>query len=173
MWKLWKLAIKACRKAGLSNFRVELGQVRIGREALRSLPLAARNEAASALSQKDGKELERILKRAGVSKRQQRTLTTLVELFGDPDILRVAKKKLKSDCAKQALDELEAVYQALLKQELEATVGFDLGELRGHAYIYRHKFFDSRSGSRRTHWWGGTLRPSSRPIWNTCSSNGI
>lgn len=130
-----RLAAQTLRGVGLARFRLELGQVRIGKSALSAVPDVLRHAAADALARKDGVELERVLQSARVGKRERKRLGDLLELYGDGDEPLVrAKKKMRDDEARAALDELHALYDRLANVGLQDVLGVDLGELRGHAY---------------------------------------
>jgi len=125
-----RLATEAVAATGLEVFRVELGHVGIGRDALKSLPKAAREPAAAALRAKDGAELQRILDGCRASKKARRVLSALPELYGGGEVLAEARK-LRAGLGPR-LDELQAVMDSL--GDLPGEVGVDLGELRGQAY---------------------------------------
>ncbi|MEM9069943.1 MAG: ATP phosphoribosyltransferase regulatory subunit [Myxococcota bacterium] len=127
-----ELAIGACRTAGLRDFRIELGHVRIGRTALASLPDALRMNAADALARKDVKALEDILARGDTSRADRTLLLTLADLYGDADVLKTARTKLTDATSRVALDEIESLRDAM--GAAGTVLGVDLGELRGHAY---------------------------------------
>ncbi|MCB9604260.1 MAG: ATP phosphoribosyltransferase regulatory subunit [Sandaracinus sp.] len=130
-----RLAADSLRGVGLSRFRLELGQVRIGKSALAAVPDGLRHAAADALARKDGLDLERVLVSGRVLKRERKRLGALLELYGDGDeaIVR-ARRRFKDEASRAALDELAALYERLAALGLSDVLGVDLGELRGHAY---------------------------------------
>ncbi|MBX3245708.1 MAG: ATP phosphoribosyltransferase regulatory subunit [Myxococcales bacterium] len=129
------LAARALLGAGLRGFRLELGQVRIGRAVLASLPDAARLAAADALGQKDVVALEAVLKAAHVPAVERRRLADLTGLYGDgAEPLKRARRRFRDVETRAALDELEALHDRIVALGLGEHLGVDLGELRGHAY---------------------------------------
>lgn len=128
------LAARACGAAGLRDFRIELGQVHIGRVALDDVPEAAREAATDALVHKDVTALESLLRSAGVPARERRHLTSLTDLYGDLDILPRARRLLRSGPAMEALNDLEEVVGRLSDLGFGPQLAVDLGELRGQAY---------------------------------------
>lgn len=129
-----EVAARACEAVGLVDYRIELGQVRVGRVALEAVPSAARARVVEALSKKDVARLETLLNQAGVSARAQKPLLRLVDAYGERDVLRRARKMFRGAEAKAALDRLERVAERLDAAGLSDRLGFDLGELRGQAY---------------------------------------
>jgi ATP phosphoribosyltransferase regulatory subunit len=128
------LMARACEAAGLSAYRIELGQVRIGRAALETIPEGAREMAADALVHKDVAALEALLRRAGVPAKDRRPLLGLASLYGDPKVIQRARKSLPMADAQEALDELAELTDRLGDLGLADRVALDLGELRGQAY---------------------------------------
>ena len=128
------LAASALREVGLDDFVIELSQVRLARHALDDVPEAVRDEAADALARKDVALLERILAPANVHRGTTTRLSTLSSLYGDLGVLRSARRALKDDTSRAALDELERLTDALAAAGLGDHLAVDLGELRGHGY---------------------------------------
>lgn len=129
-----ELAARALERAGLARFRVELAHVGIAIDALDVVPEALREEAVTALAQKDVHALERLLVRARVPKAERAPLLGIALAFGELDVLRTGTKRLTSKRAQKALDELRAVVDRLSDAGLAPRLGIDLGELRGQAY---------------------------------------
>lgn len=128
------LCARACRNAGLENFRIELNHVSVGREALARVPASLRADATTALSQKDTAGLAALLARGGVTGPVADALLTLPTLFGDGSVLARAKAALKGPSFDASLLELGAVVDGLQAEGLGAHLLFDLGELRGMSY---------------------------------------
>jgi ATP phosphoribosyltransferase regulatory subunit len=129
-----RLMARACEAAGLRDFRIELGQVRIGRAVLESVPEAARDAVTDALVHKDVASLATLLQEAGVPAKDQRAIVGLADLYGDASVLRRARKSLRAPAALEALDELAEVTDRLGTLGLGDRIVLDLGELRGQAY---------------------------------------
>ncbi len=143
-----ELAARACARVGLRHARIELGQVRLGREILATLDPATKAAATDALSQKDAFELERVLKRARVARSEREALLPLVELYGSRDALTRARRALPGPRAAADIDEVERLWDALEARGIDDDVelGVDFGELRGHAYYTGVSFTILASG---------------------------
>ncbi len=136
------LAATACRAVGLETFRIELGQVEIGRAALALVPEDVRAAAAEALTQKDGAALDALLRAAGVGDAERARLAALVSLDG-PAASTIARARLLLDDAasRLALVDLAAVAERLAALGLgDDVVGVDLGDVRGSSYYTGVRF---------------------------------
>lgn len=128
-------ACHAARDSGLREFRVELHDVRVGREALSHVPEAARGAAERALSAKDARLLETLLSDAGLGRRQRRPLLRLTEHYGEFDsVMKRARRSLRDAASREALDRLERVRDHLAYAAVDSALDLDLGEVRGQAY---------------------------------------
>ncbi len=128
-----ELAAKTCTAIGLTDFAVELAQVKVGRHALEQVPERARATVIDALLRKDRRLVERRMAAASVPQKARKELLLLVDLYGDRSVIAEARKKLRSKPVSAALDELERVVERLESAGLE-HIGVDLGELRGQSY---------------------------------------
>jgi ATP phosphoribosyltransferase regulatory subunit len=129
-----EVASEACRRAGLAEFRIELGQVRFAQIALDEVPSSARDAVSDALAHKDGARLARVLSLAGVPAKARKPVLGLVDLYGGPEVLPVARRRFATRDASNALDEIERVVERLVEAKLAPDLGIDLGEVRGQAY---------------------------------------
>ncbi len=128
------LAVTACRAAGLTRFRVELGQVELGLSALAEIDERARPLAADALARKDQAELARILKTAGVATKDRARILALATLDGDMSVLKEARTLFTSPASKRALATLNDVAERIAHLGLGDSLGVDLGEVRRASY---------------------------------------
>lgn len=129
-----EVAARAAEATGLTDYRIELAQVRLGRAAISSVPESIRDAIAESLARKDAHSMEQELASARVPKAARSELLALTELWGDVDVLRRARKVLTGKRNAADLDELEAVVDRLGSVGLRGAIGVDLGELRGQAY---------------------------------------
>ncbi len=129
-----EVAVRACERAGLRDFLVELAQVKIGAEVLDHVPENARAAVIDTLAAKDAKSLERLLMDAGVIAAERKRLGMLCDLYGDRTVLADARRRLRNAAARQALDELERVVDRLDSLGLGDRVGIDLSDLRRQSY---------------------------------------
>ena len=130
-----EVAARAVSEGGLESFRIELHDVRVGREALAEVPESARSAAERALSAKDQTQLEQILTSAGMKREERRPLLRLPELYGDlPSVVARAQRHMKSGSAHAALERLKKVQEYLGHAGVAERLDVDLGEVRGQAY---------------------------------------
>lgn len=129
-----EVAVRACERVGLSDFLVELAQVKIGAEVLDHVPEAARLSVVETLAAKDATKLERLLKDCGVIPAERKRLLMLCDLYGDRSVISDARRRLRNTAARRALDELERVVDRLEAGGLGDRVAIDLGDLRRHSY---------------------------------------
>jgi len=129
-----EVASRACERIGLSDFLVELAQVKIGAEVLEHVPDGARPAVVDTLAAKDTRTLETLLEDAGVVSAERKRLVMLCELYGDRSVIGDARRKLQNKAARRALDELEKVVDQLESAGLGDRIVIDLGDLRRHSY---------------------------------------
>lgn len=128
------LAIRACEGAGLSEFRVELSDVRLVRSLLEAVPEGARATVSEAMAQKDLAALAVVARNHGVRADAAKQLAALVDCYGDAKILASARKRFTSPAAKAGLDSLARIVARLTELGLAERIAFDLGETRGLSY---------------------------------------
>lgn len=90
---------------------------------------SARDEVHSAIDRKSGADVDLLARRDGLSERVTRTLHTLTDLYGGPEVLGVAAGLAQGERAKDAVAHLQEV-AALYGQPLL----FDLGASRRYDY---------------------------------------
>ena len=129
-----EVAARACERVGLREFLVELAQVKIGTEVLEHVPDAARLVVVETLAAKDARALEKLLTEARVVASERKRLLMLCELYGDRTVIAEARRRLRNQAARRALDELEKVVARLESAGLGDRVAIDLGDLRRHSY---------------------------------------
>jgi len=125
-----RLLCDALRVAGVKGARVDIGHVAVFRSIARMAGIAPGPEAAlfAALQRKDKPELHTLTKSLPKSARE--ALLLLPELYGGPEVLALARRRLPAIPAlRRALDTLRALARAC-----EMPVSFDLAELRGYHY---------------------------------------
>jgi ATP phosphoribosyltransferase regulatory subunit len=125
---------EACRAAGLTDFRIELSEVGVGRALLSEHGDALFERAADALAQKDEPRLLALLSAAGVSHEARDRIARLLHLHGDLSVLAEARKLVAGTVAAPHLDALERVAELLFDVGLGPQLGVDLGEVRGAGY---------------------------------------
>ncbi|MCA9521260.1 MAG: ATP phosphoribosyltransferase regulatory subunit [Myxococcales bacterium] len=127
----------ACLDAqGLGSYKIDIGDVELGRLVLRQLQLSDAQQAVVQrhLAAKSRSGLEVYLRSIGTPAADQRLLVDLCELYGDRSTLEPARRLLQSDEARARLDYLEQVLDALDATGAGATILLDFGEVRGWDY---------------------------------------
>jgi len=125
------LALDALKVAQIGSIGVDMADARIVHALLKDLPLDAAQLARihAALAAKDASELKALLRTAPAPTSQ--ALLDLLQLYGDGSVLDEAQRVLP------ALPDIHAALSHLkwLSRHLEdASVSFDLADLRGYAY---------------------------------------
>jgi ATP phosphoribosyltransferase regulatory subunit len=131
--EIQRLMMGALGLAGLPPVYLDIGHVAIFRTLVRrgrvDGPLEA--ELFKAMQAKDLPALRELTR--GVPKAAREALYVLPELYGGPEILRAAAKRLPADPAiASALADLQALSEQL--QDVARIRCFDLAELRGYHY---------------------------------------
>lgn len=129
-----RLITSACEAAGLSQYRLELSQVAIGKTFLDDLGPHVVRAASEHLARKDAKRLEDVLRAAGSPAKDRRRVLQLSELHGDVDQLKRAERLVAGTAAEKPLRRLQRVIAGLQDVGLGEHLGVDLGEVRGGAY---------------------------------------
>jgi ATP phosphoribosyltransferase regulatory subunit len=141
--ELLVLAATSLQQMGLSAFTLDLGHAEIARVLLADVAETERGALAEALAAKDSARVEKLASSMPAVLRD--ALAALPMLHGTPalfDALPAALTRTKAMPAIQSLRALVEQLQAALAREnvTAATLGIDLGEVRGHAY-YTGPFF--------------------------------
>jgi ATP phosphoribosyltransferase regulatory subunit len=124
------LALRACREAGLSQFRAELSDIRLVRSLLAEVPDALRTSVSDAIARKDASALQSLLRGRAAAE----PLRALLDLYGDAEVLERAASSFASEPARAALASLRAISERLGALGFEPHLCFDLSETRGLSY---------------------------------------
>jgi ATP phosphoribosyltransferase regulatory subunit len=141
--ELLVLAATSLQQMGLTAFTLDLGHAEIARALLADVAEPERTMLADALGAKDSARVERLT--SSLAEDVAQPLRALPRLHGAPasfDSLPPAITRSKAMPAIESLRALVAQLEAALAREgvTAATIGVDLGEVRGHAY-YTGPFF--------------------------------
>lgn len=128
------LAVRACEDAGLSDFRIELSDIRLVRSLLEAVPEAARAAVSEVMAQKDRASLRAVVGSAGASRNLGTQLEALLGLYGDREVLDTAYALFRSKQARTALDSLREIVDRLSVRGLGDRICFDLSDTRGLSY---------------------------------------
>jgi ATP phosphoribosyltransferase regulatory subunit len=130
------LVIDCLTRAGIADFKVDVGQVEFFKGILTGSGLApAQTEALTdAVARKDTSELDRLLASIPLPDAKKRLLAELPLLAGGVEILDRASRLVETDHSRDALENLKRVVEYVDAQGLVDRLTIDLGELRGVDY---------------------------------------
>jgi ATP phosphoribosyltransferase regulatory subunit len=128
--EIQRLLCEALKLAGARNPRLDIGHVAVFRSIVRAARIRPplEGELFEALQKKDVPGLDQLTRKLKAPARA--ALMLLPELYGGPEVLALAAKKLPQ------LPELSAALATLraLARACPIPAGFDLAELRGYHY---------------------------------------
>ncbi|WP_088280253.1 ATP phosphoribosyltransferase regulatory subunit [Ideonella sp. A 288] len=130
-----ELALDGLRAAGVAGPVLDLADARVLRGVMagQSVPQAQMDDIVSALAAKDRARLQAL--GAGLSDTSRAGLLALPDLYGNHEILAVARSRLPgSPLIDAALADLAWIARHVAKAYPEVQVGFDLSDLGGYAY---------------------------------------
>ncbi|MBI5016699.1 MAG: ATP phosphoribosyltransferase regulatory subunit [Deltaproteobacteria bacterium] len=130
------LVIECLRAAGLSEFKVDVGQVEFFKGILggAELPAETGERLKDCVARKDVSELGRLLEGVRLSDAKKRLLAELPLLAGGVEVLERASALVESDHSRSALENLAKVVHFVERYGLADALTVDLGELRGVDY---------------------------------------
>jgi ATP phosphoribosyltransferase regulatory subunit len=126
--EILRLLCRSLELAGARNARIDIGHVSVFRAIAADLPPELEARLFEALQKKDAPALKELTKKLNAKTRE--SLLALPELYGGPEVLEAAEKKLPK------LPELTRALGALrrLAKACSLPVSLDLAELRGYHY---------------------------------------
>jgi len=151
------ISIEALKAAGLTDFKIDVGQVEFFRgvmEAL-NLPPRQRREIDSIAARKDRSGLEELLRTLNLSSSDEETVLSLPTLFGGREVLDRAEALKVSSKAKKALENLADVLDVVESYGLMDYITIDLGEIRDLHYYTGIIFEGFASGTGESICGGG------------------
>jgi ATP phosphoribosyltransferase regulatory subunit len=128
--EIQRLLCRALEAAGARGARIDIGHVAVFRSIVRSAGIGAALEAElfEALQRKDAPALRRLTR--ALESRARVALLLLPELYGGPEVLSLAERRLpRIPALQRALATLRRLAAAC-----SVPVGLDLAELRGYHY---------------------------------------
>ena len=139
------LALDCLKVAQVSHLSVDMSDARIVRYLLSEaslqtvLPASQLNQIHAALAEKDASELVSLTK--NLPKVARESLVALVQLYGDENVLKEAKKVLQpADILLESLSNLKWLASQIADKNGNTKVTFDLAELSGYAYYSGARF---------------------------------
>ncbi|HEX8691724.1 MAG TPA: ATP phosphoribosyltransferase regulatory subunit [Longimicrobium sp.] len=149
-----RLVLSLLRALGLSEFQINLGDIRFVRPLFAGLEPAAAEALRAAIDRKDRAALAAIARQADAPAAAARALVELPELIGRGGVLQRARSLASAPEAEEAIGRLAAV-DALLTPEERSRVVYDLGEIRGLGYYTGIQFEVFVAGVGRAVGFGG------------------
>ncbi|MCW2278022.1 ATP phosphoribosyltransferase regulatory subunit [Heliophilum fasciatum] len=130
------LAVEAIKQSGLEDFQISLGQIEIFNGLMEELPLTVeqKSKVRTLVAKKDFVSLEELLNSYGITGAPADRILQLPTLHGGAEVLEQAAWLGVNDRARQGLENLRQVYQALASFGVSDFVALDLGVLRGFDY---------------------------------------
>lgn len=127
---------EALRQTGLSEFRVEIGDVGFFKALIKEAEISQETEDVlrEYIAIKNYFEIEKLVASMNISKNLKKAFLKIPELFGSVDVLQEAKKITTNTEAIQAIEQLETLYSLIKTNKLEKYVSFDLGTLGQYKY---------------------------------------
>ena len=139
------LALDCLKVAQVSHLSVDMSDARIVRYLLSEaslqtvLPASQLSQIHAALAEKDASELVSLTK--NLPKVARESLVALVQLYGDENVLKEAKKVLQPvDILLESLSNLKWLASQIADKNGNTKVTFDLAELSGYAYYSGARF---------------------------------
>lgn len=122
-----KVAVKCLREIGVSDFTVHIGSGKFLEFILNDLGFKEEDtdEVFKAIEAKDAVKLKSILKVAQIESETLELLLELIQCSGQIALLRSVKAKMPSSRAKEALEEMEQLYELLEDYGVNECVTFD------------------------------------------------
>ncbi len=130
------LLIAALRTAGLSDFRVTLGQIGFFQGLLRALDLPEEQaeQLRVAIDRKSQAGVEAVLAALDGDGAARRAVAALPGLTGGAEVLKAAEAVCLNAEMRAAVENLCQVWDRLRQYDVTAHVTLDLGQVRGMAY---------------------------------------
>jgi ATP phosphoribosyltransferase regulatory subunit len=130
------LAVRVMEAAGLTGFQLDVGQVEFFRGLMEEAGFGAEEteRVRELVEQKNSLALELRLQQAGVAGRLRNNIMELPALYGDPDVLRMARSYSSNRRCRAALDNIERMLDILAGYGLERFVSIDLGMVQSVHY---------------------------------------
>ncbi len=135
------LAVDCLRLAGVGDPVLDLADARILRGVLAGLPLdaATLTDIVDALSKKDASGLA--ARTAALPADTRAALGALLQLYGDAEVLAVARERLpQRPLVQDAIEQLAWLGSHLRGAHPGVRVGFDLSDMSGYAYYSGPRF---------------------------------
>ena len=130
------LAVRSVLAAGITDFKVCLGQVEFLSGVMEQYQLEERDAEAlkEAMEKHDLVLLEQLVEELNLSESARKALKSLPLLNGGPEMLEKAREIALNARSRRALDNLTEIYHLLEAYQVAEFVQFDLGIIRDFSY---------------------------------------
>ena len=130
------MMIDALKAAGLTEFRIDIGQVDFYKGLIEEAGILSEQELElrKYIDNKNSFGLEKVLKRFSLEEKSYKALMEFMELYGEQDVLDKAKTITSNPRSLKAVERLEKVYKMLCIYGYEEYISFDLGMLTQYNY---------------------------------------
>lgn len=130
------MAVEALQLLGLSDFKLDIGQVEFFRGIMAAAPLdrPAARRLETAIGKKDVSAVRELLEEVRMDDRVVEAILALPRLFGTREVLAEAERVAVNDRCRRALDNMAEVLDILDGYGVAEFLTIDLGEIRGLDY---------------------------------------
>lgn len=130
------IAVESLKIAGLTNFRISLGQVEFINGIMESSGLTAEEieRVKSAMVRHDLVGLDTILERTDLTDDRKDLIRQIPRLHGGEELLNEIYQKVKNAKSRAAISNLAEIYRLLACYGVEKEIHFDLGIIRDFDY---------------------------------------
>ena len=130
------LAVRSVLAAGITDFKVCLGQVEFLSGVMEQYQLEEKDAEAlkEAMEKHDLVLLEQLVEELNLSESARKALKSLPLLNGGPEMLEKAREIALNARSRRALDNLTEIYRLLEAYQVAEFVQFDLGIIRDFSY---------------------------------------
>ena len=121
-------AIKSLKSAGLEDFRIDIGQVKLFKYLTAEIDDEdVLEEIRKAVANKDKYDLEKILSATHICDEKKEKILKLPWLFGSLEIMKDIESIFKDEYEKEAIEELKNLIEILKQWGYEKYISIDLG----------------------------------------------
>lgn len=134
--ELIALSIEALRVAGLTDYKVELGQVEFFKGLMEDAGVygADADQLRAYVDEKNMLGVELCLKQLGVNGKLRAIILRLINLYGGSEVFEEAYALSENPRCREAIDNLRTVYETLCDFGFENAISIDLGMLQSLDY---------------------------------------
>ena len=130
------MMIDALKAAGLTEFRIDIGQIDFYKGLIEEAGLKPEQEVElrQYIDNKNAFGMEKVLNGFDIDEHSYKALIDFMELYGEADVLERAKTLTANSRSLKAIERLEKVYKILCIYGYEEYISFDLGMLTQYNY---------------------------------------